>query len=180
MALLVSCLFGVGSRVAIPGPPVEPEDAGGRGSSGGSNGPIVRSSWPGPVGTAWPAESWAWTERPQQDAIRHVLWLAHSRTLRSERRPVWVATDGGDGNQLTNRESWAIIHGMVLGTLFLLAFGGGLAGLWSPREKYLTSEGLAERSPRLLIGTVGMAMVAWAAVIVGTWVGVLGYLWRGR
>jgi hypothetical protein len=42
---------------------------------------------------------------------------------------------------------------MVLGALFLL-FGGGLAGLWSLRKQYLTSEGLAERSPRLLIGTV--------------------------
>jgi hypothetical protein len=72
--------------------------------------------------------------------------------------------------ELTNRESWALIHGMGLGALFLLAFGGGLAGLWSLREKYLTSEGLAERSPRLLVGTVGMAIVAWAAVIVGTWI----------
>jgi hypothetical protein len=72
--------------------------------------------------------------------------------------------------QLTDRETWALIHGMVLGALFLLAFGGGLAGLWSLREKYLTAEGLAERSPRLLIGTVGMAIVAWFAVIVGTWV----------
>ncbi len=72
--------------------------------------------------------------------------------------------------ELTNRESWAVIHGMVLGALFLLAFGGGLAGLWSLREKLLTSEGVSERTPRLLIGTVGMAVVAWLAVIVGTWV----------
>jgi len=72
--------------------------------------------------------------------------------------------------ELTDRESWALIHGMVLGALFLLAFGGGLAGLWSLREKFLTAEGLQERSPRLLIGTVGMAVVAWFAVIVGTWI----------
>ena len=72
--------------------------------------------------------------------------------------------------ELTNRETWALIHGMVFGALFLLAFGGGLAGLWSLREKYLTAEGLQERSPRLLIGTVGMAIIAWLTVIVGTWV----------
>jgi hypothetical protein len=72
--------------------------------------------------------------------------------------------------ELTNRESWALIHGMVLGALFLLAFGGGLAGLWSLREKLLTSEGVSERTPRLLIGTIAMAVVAWVAVIVGTWV----------
>jgi len=72
--------------------------------------------------------------------------------------------------ELTNRESWALIHGMVLGALFLLAFGGGLAGLWSLREKFLTTEGLSERTPRLLIGTAAMAIVSWFAVIVGTWI----------
>ena len=72
--------------------------------------------------------------------------------------------------ELTTRESWALIHGMVFGALFLLAFGGGLAGLWSLKEKYLTTEGVAERTPRMLIGTVGMAVVAWLTVIVGTWV----------
>jgi hypothetical protein len=72
--------------------------------------------------------------------------------------------------ELTNRESWALIHGMVLGALFLLAFGGGMAGLYSLRERYLTVEGVTERTPRLLIGTIVMAVVAWLAVIVGTWV----------
>jgi hypothetical protein len=72
--------------------------------------------------------------------------------------------------ELTNRESWALIHGMVLGALFLLAFGGGFAGLWSLKVKLLTIEGIAERTPRLLVGTIVMAIVAWVAVIVGTWV----------
>lgn len=72
--------------------------------------------------------------------------------------------------QLTDRETWALIHGMVFGALFLLAFGGGLAGLWSLREKLVTKEGVEERTPRLLIGTIGMAIVAWLTVIVGTWV----------
>jgi len=71
---------------------------------------------------------------------------------------------------LTEREFWALVHGMVLGTLFLLAFGGGLAGLYSFREKYLTAEGVAERSPRLVLGTAVMAVVAWLTVIVGTWI----------
>jgi hypothetical protein len=72
--------------------------------------------------------------------------------------------------ELTNRETWALIHGMVLGALFLLAFGGGFAELWTMREGLLTSEGVRERSPRLVLGTVGMAVIAWLAVIVGTWV----------
>src|SRR5919108_4119314 len=72
--------------------------------------------------------------------------------------------------ELTNRESWALIHGIVLGTLFLLAFGGGLAGLWSLRERLVTVEGLQERMPRLLIGTWVMAIVAWLTVITGTFI----------
>jgi hypothetical protein len=72
--------------------------------------------------------------------------------------------------EITNRELWAIIHGLGLGTLFLLAFGGGLAGIYSLREGLLTREGLAERTPRLLIGTAVMAIVAWLTVITGTFI----------
>lgn len=72
--------------------------------------------------------------------------------------------------QLTDRELWAVIHGLVLGTLFLLAFAGGLAGLWSLKERYLTAEGVAERTPRLLIGTWVMAIVSWLTVYTGTWI----------
>jgi hypothetical protein len=72
--------------------------------------------------------------------------------------------------EFTDRELWAVVHGLILGTLFLLAFGGGLAGLWSLKERYLTPEGLQERTPRLLIGTTVMAIVAWLTVISGTWI----------
>ncbi len=72
--------------------------------------------------------------------------------------------------QLTDRELWALIHGMGLGALFLLAFAGGFAGLWSLRERFLTPEGLAERVPRLLAGTWVMAVVAWLTVLTGTFI----------
>ena len=71
---------------------------------------------------------------------------------------------------LTDKELWTLIHGMGLGAVFLLAFGGGLAGLWSLRPKLVTEDGIAERTPRLLIGTTVMALVAWLTVIVGTWI----------
>jgi hypothetical protein len=71
---------------------------------------------------------------------------------------------------LTNREWWALVHGMILGALFLLAFAGGLAGLYSLRPALVTPEGIRERMLRLKIGTTGMAVVAWATVITGTWV----------
>jgi hypothetical protein len=72
--------------------------------------------------------------------------------------------------EFTEKELWAVGHGLVLGTLFLLAFGGGLAGLYSMKAQLLTEEGIAERTPRLLIGSVVMAVVAWLTVISGTFV----------
>jgi hypothetical protein len=61
---------------------------------------------------------------------------------------------------LTDREWWALIHGIIFGAFFLLAFSGGLAGLWSLRAEWLTAEGLHERVRRLKIGTVTMALAA--------------------
>jgi hypothetical protein len=71
---------------------------------------------------------------------------------------------------LTDRELWTVIHGMGLGALFLLAFAGGLAGLYSLRAELLTVGGIRERLPRLEFGTAVMAVAAWATVITGTWV----------
>lgn len=71
---------------------------------------------------------------------------------------------------LSSREFWTVIHGLVLGTVFLLAFGGGLAGLWSLRPGYLTTAGIKERMRRLVVGMWVMAGTAFATVITGTWI----------
>jgi hypothetical protein len=71
---------------------------------------------------------------------------------------------------LTSRETWTLIHGLILGSLFLLAFAGGLAGLYSLRTELVTPEGLRERLTRLKVGVTGMAVVAWATVMTGTWI----------
>jgi hypothetical protein len=71
---------------------------------------------------------------------------------------------------LTDRELWTAIHGMVLGALFLLAFTGGLAGLYGLRHDWLTHAGLLADLRRLVAGTWIMAILAWLTVIVGTWV----------
>jgi hypothetical protein len=75
---------------------------------------------------------------------------------------------------LTQRELWAVIHGMVLGAAFLLAFAGGFAGLYSLRPEWVTAEGIQERTRRLVWGTWAMALAAWLTVITGTW---LVYPW---
>ncbi|HSJ83193.1 MAG TPA: hypothetical protein VLA91_05180 [Acidimicrobiia bacterium] len=72
--------------------------------------------------------------------------------------------------ELSTREAWTVIHGLVLGTLFLLAFAGGLAGLWSLRPGLITTAGIQERMKRLYWGIWVMAGAAWATVITGTWI----------
>lgn len=71
--------------------------------------------------------------------------------------------------EFTSREWWAVIHGLVLGTLYLLAFGGALAGLWSLRPGLVTAAGIRERLVRLYLGFGVMAVTAWLTVISGTW-----------
>ncbi len=71
---------------------------------------------------------------------------------------------------LTGREWWAIVHGMALGALFLLAFAGGLAEFWSLRSEELTEKGVAARTRRLQLGTWVMAAAAWLTVITGSWI----------
>lgn len=70
----------------------------------------------------------------------------------------------------TGREWWTLIHGMVLGALFLLAFAGGLADLYGLRPALVTHPGITERMRRLKIGVTAMAVAAWATVITGTWI----------
>jgi uncharacterized membrane protein len=72
--------------------------------------------------------------------------------------------------ELTNRETWAAAHGMIFGAVFLLAFAGGLAGLWSLTPAWVTRAGLQERMLRLRAGVVGMALVAWVTVVTGTYI----------
>lgn len=71
---------------------------------------------------------------------------------------------------LSSHETWALVHGMVLGALFLLSFAGGLAGLYSLRPQWVTAAGIGERVRRLNIGAATMAVVAWLTVITGTWI----------
>ena len=71
---------------------------------------------------------------------------------------------------LTSKELWGLIHGMVLGGLFLLTFAGGLAGLYSLRPEWVTVTGMQERLRRLDFGTIAMAVVAWLTCITGTFI----------
>jgi hypothetical protein len=71
---------------------------------------------------------------------------------------------------LTTREIWALVHGMLIGGPFLLAFTGGLVALAGLRSEYLTAEGINDRVKQLRIGSTVMAVMAWAIVSIGVWV----------
>lgn len=71
---------------------------------------------------------------------------------------------------LTNREIWALVHGLLIGGPFLLAFTGGLVALVGLRSEYLTAEGIRDRVAQLRIGATVMAVMAWAIVLIGIWV----------
>lgn len=70
----------------------------------------------------------------------------------------------------TNHEWWGLIHGMGFGALFLLAFAGGLAELFSLRPGVLTTSGITHRMRRLKIGVTAMAVAAWLTVLSGTFI----------
>ena len=72
--------------------------------------------------------------------------------------------------ELSTREFWALIHGIILGGAFLLAFAGGLAGLYSLKPELVTEVGMRERMRRLVTGTTAMAVIVWVTVITGTWI----------
>ncbi len=71
---------------------------------------------------------------------------------------------------ITLRESWGVIHGLIFGALFLLAFSGGLYSLYGMRSQWLTAEGLKEKASSLKIWTWAMAVVGWLAVLTGTYI----------
>jgi hypothetical protein len=72
--------------------------------------------------------------------------------------------------EISAREGWTVLHGMMFGAAFLLAFAGGLAGLYSLRPEWVTVEGIQERVTRLKAGLWAMAVIAWATVFSGTFI----------
>lgn len=81
--------------------------------------------------------------------------------------------------ELSDREIWAIVHGVVFGSLFLLGFSGLFLALWGFQAAGLSPEGIASRAGKLVAGAWGMAAVAWLAVFSGTWMILPWYMESG-
>jgi hypothetical protein len=71
---------------------------------------------------------------------------------------------------LEYRETWTVIHGLLLGTLFLLSFTGVLFGLAGLRPGAMTAAGIKSHMKRLYLGAWVMAATAIATVVTGTWI----------
>jgi hypothetical protein len=72
--------------------------------------------------------------------------------------------------EMTGREIWTVIHGMVFGLIFLLGSSGALYGVYSMRPEQLTAEGTTKAVSRIKMYVWGLAIAAWAAVITGTYI----------
>lgn len=72
--------------------------------------------------------------------------------------------------ELTNREIWALVHGLVIGGPFLLAFAAVLVSLHGLRAELLTAAGVRERVAQLRLAGGVMALMSWTIVAIGTWV----------
>lgn len=61
--------------------------------------------------------------------------------------------------EVTTREFWTLMHGMGFWAAYMLAFAGGLAGLYSLRPQLVAAEGISERTQHLRWGIGLMALI---------------------
>ncbi len=69
---------------------------------------------------------------------------------------------------ISTRELWTVIHGMLLGALFFLAFSGIWVSLWSLHPERMA--GVEQRVSRLKVATWATAVVLWLTVMTGTYI----------
>lgn len=75
---------------------------------------------------------------------------------------------------LSWNEFWTVLHGLVFGTVYLLAFTGGFEAFWSLGKETMTDSMLINKVKRLKWGTWTMAIMSWITVITGTYI---VYIW---
>jgi hypothetical protein len=72
--------------------------------------------------------------------------------------------------EITLREWFGTVHGLIFGALFLLSFSGGLVALYGLRPEWMTADGIKSRMTQLKAWVWGMAAIAWATVLTGTYI----------
>jgi len=69
---------------------------------------------------------------------------------------------------ISDRELWTVIHGMLLGAIFFLAFSGIWVTLFSLQPERMA--GVEQRVGRLKIATWATAVILWLTVFTGTYI----------
>jgi len=72
--------------------------------------------------------------------------------------------------EITSRELWTELHGIVLGATYLLAFTGGFVALRDFSPDWTTEAAVKKAARRLMLWTWTMAVLAWLTVLIGTYV----------
>lgn len=72
--------------------------------------------------------------------------------------------------EISTRDLWTVLHGMGFGALFMLAFSGAIAGLF--RMSALDAPAMPNPRDQLILRffLVAMVVLAWAAVLSGTYI----------
>lgn len=71
---------------------------------------------------------------------------------------------------VTFRELFTTLHGMIFGGGFLLAFSGGLVALYMLRSEWMTADAIQARLGYFKAWIWGMAAIAWSTVLTGTYI----------
>lgn len=71
---------------------------------------------------------------------------------------------------ITHHEFWTVMHGMLFGALYLMAFAGGVANLWDLRASAPMDRPTMGLLTRLKVGIWAMMVSCWLTVIIGTYV----------
>ncbi|MFA6054307.1 MAG: hypothetical protein WC769_02910 [Thermodesulfovibrionales bacterium] len=69
---------------------------------------------------------------------------------------------------ITDRELWTVIHGMLLGAVFFMAFSGIWVSLWSLHPE--RTAGVVQRVRGLKIAGWVTAIILWLTVFTGTYI----------
>jgi hypothetical protein len=72
--------------------------------------------------------------------------------------------------ELTTKEFWTALHGMIFGAGFLLTFSGAFVALWGLRSDCVTAKGARGRLRIATISMWSMVFLAWTTVLLGTYV----------
>ena len=69
---------------------------------------------------------------------------------------------------ITDKELWTVIHGMLLGAIFFMAFSGIWVSLWSLHPE--RTAGVVQRVRGLKIAGWATAIILWLTVFTGTYI----------